>query len=85
MSQTTTLTIRVDSNIKKRLETIASYTKRSKSFLASQAVEEYILTQEWQVAGINKALKSLDDGNNIAHEDVTKLVKSWQTDIKKPR
>jgi len=37
------------------------------------------VTNEWQVAGINKALASLDRGKGIAHARVSKWVASWET------
>ena len=40
MSQSTTMTIRLEPELKSRLDKLANATHRSKSFLASQAVRE---------------------------------------------
>jgi predicted transcriptional regulator len=39
----------------------------------------YLDTNEWQVAGITKALASLDRGKGIAHARVSESVASWET------
>ena len=39
----------------------------------------YLDTNEWQVAGITKALSSLDRGKGIAHARVSEWVASWET------
>src|SRR6266404_2982927 len=55
----TTFTLRVEADVKKRLEKLARSTGRSRSFLAAEALSEYLDVNEWQVAGIRKALGSL--------------------------
>ncbi len=57
MSQPTTMTIRLDPELKSRLDKLASATHRSKSFLASEAIREYIELNEWQIQEIKDAIK----------------------------
>ena len=45
----TTMTLRLEDDIKKRLETLASATRRSKSYLAAEAVRDYVELNEWQI------------------------------------
>jgi RHH-type transcriptional regulator, rel operon repressor / antitoxin RelB len=71
------LTIRVDSTVKKRLEKLARSTGRSRSFLAAEALSEYLDLQQWQVEGIAKAMGSLDRGEAIPHAEIKRLVRSW--------
>jgi RHH-type transcriptional regulator, rel operon repressor / antitoxin RelB len=73
----TTFTVRVETNVKKRLERLAKSTGRSRSFLAAEALSEYLDVNEWQVAGIRKALASLDRGGSVPHEQVKAWVNSW--------
>ena len=47
----TTFTVRVETDVKKRLEKLAKSTGRSRSFLAAEALSEYLDVNEWQVAG----------------------------------
>jgi predicted transcriptional regulator len=80
----TTFTVRVDAAAKKRLERLAKSTGRSRSFLAAEAINEYLDVNEWQVAGIKKAIASLDSGKGIPHEQVKDWIASWGTGTERP-
>lgn len=77
---TSTLSIRVDTQQKKRLGKLAESTGRSRSFLAADAIREYLEVQDWHVSGIKKAIKSLDENGGVAHEDVRAWVATWGDD-----
>ena len=81
----TTFTVRVDAAVKKRLEKLAKSSGRSRSFLAAQAINDYLDVNEWQVAGIKSAIRSLDRGEAIAHDHVRDWVASWGSDKERPR
>jgi RHH-type rel operon transcriptional repressor/antitoxin RelB len=80
----TTVSVRIDSASKKRLEKLAKSTGRSRSFLAAEAINEYLDLNEWQVAGIQKAVASLGRGEGIPHEQVKKWVDSWNGQKERP-
>ena len=73
-----------DAAAKKRLERLAKSTGRSRSFLAAEAINEYLDVNEWQVAGIKQAIASLDRGEGIAHEQVREWVMSWGDGKERP-
>ena len=73
----TTFTVRVETDVKKRLEKLAKSTGRSRSFLAAEALSEYLDVNEWQVAGVRKAMATLDRGESAHHEQVKAWVNSW--------
>ena len=73
----TTFTVRVAREAKRRLEKLARSTGRSRSFLAAEAINEYLNLNEWQVEGIKKAVSSLDETGGVPHEEVKAWVKSW--------
>lgn len=75
--RSTTFTLRVETEVKKRLEKLARSTGRSRSFLAAQALNEYLDLNEWQVAGVKQAIAALDRGERVAHADVKNWVNSW--------
>jgi RHH-type rel operon transcriptional repressor/antitoxin RelB len=79
-----TFTVRVDASAKKRLERLAKRTGRTRSFLAAEAINEYLDVNEWQVAGIKRAIESLDRGEVIPHKDVKAWVESWGTSSERP-
>ena len=73
-----TLSIRVDSGQKKRLEALAKSTGRSRSYLAADAISAYLDVNEWQVAGIKQAITSIDANGGVTHADVKMWLKSWK-------
>jgi RHH-type rel operon transcriptional repressor/antitoxin RelB len=79
-----TFTVRVDAVAKKRLEKLAKSTGRSRSFLAAEAISEYLDINEWQVAGIKRTVASLDRGEGVPHEQVRDWVASWGSDNELP-
>jgi RHH-type rel operon transcriptional repressor/antitoxin RelB len=80
----TTFTVRVESGVKKRLEKLARSTGRTRSFLAAEALNEYLDLNEWQVAGIRRAVSSLDRGEGVAHDEVKDWVNSWDGKRERP-
>jgi RHH-type rel operon transcriptional repressor/antitoxin RelB len=79
-----TFTVRVDAAAKKRLERLAKNTGRSRSFLAAEAINEYLDVNEWQVAGIKQAIASLDRGEGVPHEQVKDWITSWGSNRERP-
>ena len=61
------VSVRIDPVIKKRLEGLAESTGRSRSFLAAEAINDYPDLNEWQVAGIQRAISSFDEGRSVSH------------------
>jgi len=80
----TTFTVRIDSAVKKRLERLAKSTGRSRSLLAAEAINGYLEINEWQIAGIKRAIASLDRGEGISHDSVKDWVESWGSTNEKP-
>jgi RHH-type transcriptional regulator, rel operon repressor / antitoxin RelB len=80
----TSFTIRLDVSVKKRLEKLAKRTGQSRSFLAAQAINEYLEVNEWQVNGIRQAIASLDRGEGVTHERVRDWVASWEGEDERP-
>jgi RHH-type transcriptional regulator, rel operon repressor / antitoxin RelB len=72
-----TFTVRVDAAVKKRLEKLAKSTGRSRSYLAAEAIGEFVDVNEWQIAGIKRAIVSLDRGEDVSHAQVSEWVRSW--------
>ncbi|MDQ7837689.1 MAG: CopG family ribbon-helix-helix protein [Thermodesulfobacteriota bacterium] len=80
-----TLTIRIDDQIKKRLEHLARATARSKSYLVNSAIKEFIAANEWQVQEIENAVKKADqpDAKFIDHEEVSAWLDTWGSNKEK--
>jgi RHH-type transcriptional regulator, rel operon repressor / antitoxin RelB len=82
--KSTTFTVRVNTGVKKRLERLAKSTGRTRSFLAAEAINEYLEINEWQVAGIKRAIASLDRGEGIPQDQVENWVASWGSANERP-
>ena len=52
IGDTTVLTTRINAALKAKLEALARSTKRSKSFLAAEAIAAYVELNEWQIGEI---------------------------------
>lgn len=74
----TTMTIRLEPDVKERLDRLAAATDRSKSFLAAEAVRAYVENNEWQVEEIRTALDEADAENFATDKDVAKLARKWK-------
>ena len=85
MADSTTLTVRLDKTVKKRLEAAAARVRRSKSFVAAEAIEEYLAVQDWQVEAIKKGIEAADRGELVPHDRVKAWAKSLGTRRELPR
>jgi len=74
----TTMTIRLEPDVKERLDRLAAATDRSKSFLAAEAVRAYVENNEWQIEEIRTALDEADAENFATDKDVAKLARKWK-------
>jgi predicted transcriptional regulator len=71
------LTLRVDAKIKAKLDKLAQATKRSKSFLAAEAIERYLEVEAWQIKEIEQAIKEADAGYFVSDTEFAKIVKKY--------
>ena len=72
-----TTTIRLEDQIKNRLDALAEATQRSKSFLAAEAITVYVESKDWQIGDIQAALLEADAGDFGPDGDVADLARKW--------
>jgi predicted transcriptional regulator len=77
MSQSTTMTIRLEPDLKSRLDKLAAITQRSRSFLAAEAVREFIELNEWQIREVQTALREADDGDFASDRETDAVFARW--------
>lgn len=65
---TTTLTIRLSAEVKAKLGRLADGTRRSRSYLAAEAVEAYVERELAVIDGIEQGLEDLRAGRVVSHE-----------------
>lgn len=76
---TETLSIRIDTATKNRLDALSKSMNRSKSFLAAEAIAAYVEAEEWQLGEIREGIAELDAGQTVSHEKVVKWLATWGT------
>jgi RHH-type transcriptional regulator, rel operon repressor / antitoxin RelB len=84
MSETTTITVRLDASVKAKLEALSQSTQRSKSWLAAEAIAAYVDQEAWQIQQIEAAVEQANhpDAEWVDHEAVSTWLKTWGTDDK---
>ena len=80
MSQSTTMTIRLESELKSRLDELSRATHRSKSYLAAEAVREFIEINEWQIEELKDAIKEADTEDFSSDPEVLAVFSKWGLD-----
>ena len=66
----TTMTLRLEDSVKKRLDKLAEATNRTKSYLVAEAIENYIKLNEWQISETVRAIEEADKGDFSSDDEV---------------
>jgi predicted transcriptional regulator len=64
----TTLTVRVSPEVKKRLRRLAGHTKRTSSYLAGEAIADFVDRELAIVEGIEGGLEDMNAGRVTPHK-----------------
>ncbi len=73
----TIVTIRLEDDVKDRLDRLATSTQRSKSFLAAEAIKQFIDLNEWQISEVEVAVKEADAGDFASEAEMDEFEKKW--------
>jgi predicted transcriptional regulator len=67
----TTISVTIKDANAARLETLAQAMDRSKSWIANEALEQYLAHQDWMEREVGAAIAEIDAGGElVSHEDV---------------
>jgi RHH-type transcriptional regulator, rel operon repressor / antitoxin RelB len=77
IADSTVLTLRLDQNLHNRLDKLAKSTKRSRSFLAAEAIRDYVALNDWQIEEIRKGIAEANRGEFASPAEVARLRKKW--------
>lgn len=80
----TVVSIRVENETHERLERLTKSTKRSRSYLAAEAIREYLDRNEWQIKSIDEAVEKANHGDFISHEATKDWLTSWGSENELP-
>ena len=70
MTKDAIVTVRIDSTLNRRLEALARATKRSKSYLAAEALQSYVESEAQFVAAVEEGLRDIEADNVVNHDTV---------------
>ena len=62
------ITTRINAALRAKFEALARSTKRSKSFLAAEAIAAYVELNEWQIGEITAGVAELDSGEALSEK-----------------
>ena len=71
------LTLRLDSGLRTKLDKLAAATRRSRSFLAAEAIRDYLAQNSWQIEEIHKGLAEAGRGEFASEREVKRVAKKW--------
>jgi RHH-type transcriptional regulator, rel operon repressor / antitoxin RelB len=77
MPGSSVLTLRLNSQLKKQLDRLSKAMNRTRSFVASEAIREYVELNEWQIDEVKKALVEADREDFASDAEVARVVKKW--------
>ena len=77
MPETKVITLRLEPKLRKQLDGLAKAQRRSRSFIAAEAIREYVAVNEWQIAEIGKALAEADQGDFASEDEVRRVISKW--------
>ncbi len=71
------MSMRLPDELVNQLNDLAEATGRTKTFLAVQAIKEFVEQQAWQIAEIKKGLAEADAGDFATEEELEALKAKW--------
>jgi RHH-type transcriptional regulator, rel operon repressor / antitoxin RelB len=86
MSQSEVVTVRLAPELKAKLDALAISTKRSKSWLAAEAIAQYLEQEAWQIERIEEAVAVADSSTAqwVEWDAVDAWLESWGTEDEQP-
>jgi RHH-type transcriptional regulator, rel operon repressor / antitoxin RelB len=78
MVDTISVTARIPVADKERLERLAMATGRTRGFLISRAIQDYLANQAWQIEEITKAVEEANAGELATEEETRVFFARWK-------
>jgi RHH-type transcriptional regulator, rel operon repressor / antitoxin RelB len=75
MPESSVLTLRLDTKLKNQLDRLSKSMNRSRSFVAAQAIQEFVSVNEWQIGEIKKAIVEADQGDFASDKEMQQTIR----------
>lgn len=72
-------TVRLDDEKARKLDELASKLDRPRSYLAAQAIGDFLAREVWQIAEIESGLAEADRGAFASADDLARVVAKYVT------
>jgi len=72
------VSFKIPVSTKNRIEQLAVATRRTKTFVIEEAIDQYLALNEWQLKSIQDALRDLEEGKVISQET---MIEHWEGKI----
>lgn len=69
------MSVRLSEDLSEQLEALAKATGRTKSFLAGQAIRDFINREAWQIAETQQAIIEADQGDFVSDDEMETRLK----------
>ena len=64
----TVLSVRVPEELKEQLDYLSRSAKRSRAYLATEALGDYVKKNAWRAKELHEAIKQAEKGDFVSHE-----------------
>ena len=71
------MSVRLPDEVEQQLGQLAQSTGRTKSWLANQAIQDYLAREAWQIAEVEAALREADAGDFVPEKEMTAKFTRW--------
>lgn len=71
------MSVRLPDEVEQQLGQLAQSTGRTKSWLANQAIQDYLAREAWQIAEVEAALREADAGDFVLEKEMMAKFNRW--------
>jgi predicted transcriptional regulator len=71
------MSLRLPDEMADTLANLAKATGRSKSYLAINALREFLSREEWQITELQRAVEEADAGDFASEDDMKAVMEKW--------
>ena len=71
------MSVRLPDEVEQQLGQLAQSTGRTKSWLANQAIKDYLAREAWQITEVESALREADAGDFVSEKEMMAKFNRW--------
>ena len=71
------MSVRLPDEVEQQLGQLAQSTGRTKSWLANQAIKDYLAREAWQITEVEAVLREADAGDFVSEKEMMAKFNRW--------